>query len=244
MKKSAYLLLAAFGSLALLASCGTQPQNLDTLQSAIKKDKSDKKDKSGKKGKKNKKTMWEPFESYETDASAPASYIWVKNGASETNVSNIDPANGIKNLKIHIKEDSAARDFIGVKFCLDAGASDILAASFNIKLKNLVNWTGLGIIGDQDNMQYWWWIRQDGTVFNGHTFDSFMENTWHQVTITIDRTMSMATFDLDGNQNHFDLNFDWITTDPTQPMQCMFVFLGVYDTPQTVQIDDVAILGY
>ncbi len=219
---------------AILTSCGSQPSeefdeaSLENTQSDLKF----------------LNFLWETFERSSIGASLPSDYIWVKNGSSRNAVTDQAPAKGKHSLVVEIPDDSSERDYIGIKFCLNTTAPDILAASFDLKLNNLVNWTGLGVLGDEDNMQYWWWVRADGTVFNGHTFDSFMEDVWQKVEIIIDRSTNRAMFAVDGNETYFDLNLEWTMTDPNDPMQCIFAFMGVFDTPQSIQIDNVTMLGY
>jgi hypothetical protein len=232
-RKIIYGMVSVFLAGSFIAACGIDPLEQDPSES-YQTSKSDLAVKN---------FLWENFERYKFGASIPDENIWVQNGSSYTEITKESPFKN-KNLKIEITEDSSESDYIGVKFCINTLATDILTSSFYIKLNNLVNWTGLGVASDEDNMLYWWWIRADGTVFNGHTFDSFMEGVWQKVEISIDRISNTATFILDGNETVFNLDLNWSSTDPNQPMQCIFVFMGVFDTPQSVQIDNVVMLGF
>ncbi|MFH1438092.1 MAG: S8 family serine peptidase, partial [Pseudomonadota bacterium] len=152
-------------------------------------------------------------------------------------------------------EDAVSHGYACVKFCLSDNGyfepiDDYVKASMQLRLDDRVDWTGIGISGEntseEDVWLYWWWIRGDGTVLDEEErFSSasvFQDDTWHFVEITIDRRpgMSQASLKVDSNSDTGISLDNWYPT--TEDMKCVFVLSGITDgTVQDVYVDSVFI---
>ena len=159
---------------------------------------------------------------------------------------------GTHSLAMGVHDASpSVHGYAAVSFCLSGSPyadplDDYIKASMQLRFANLTDWTGFGISGTdgsgEDVWLYWWWVREDGTVFDeADRFGSasvFTTNAWQPVDITIDRAAGSATLAA-GVQSPTSIPLGaWYPS--TEAMRCLFVFSGIADdTTQDIFVDGV-----
>jgi hypothetical protein len=130
-------------------------------------------------------------------------------------------------------------DAVGVKFCVQCEATERFKTSFAIKFDNFINWTGLAVT-NSPIFAYWWWVRQDGTIFDDTTFDQLTPGVWHQVEVDIDRDSGLANIAIDGTVHQVALVPTWPEPSHDQPMGCLRI-LSLEHTNQTLYLDNIQV---
>jgi glycine cleavage system aminomethyltransferase T len=228
------LFSVVLGVLLVISSCGTEPSDSGTTTSDLKYFHNNNHSYST--------PLQESFDDYTTGSGMPDKYKWVSGGKASSKVTNATARQkNKKSLQISISQGGT--DYLGSQFCLNKTASKYLRATFSVNFANFVNWTGFGI-SDGTTMQYYWWIRLDGTVFDETTFDSFTQNAWQDVQIVVDRDQNLATLTIAGRTHYAELDQVWPATDPASTMKCLFLFVGTMGGEQNVYIDDIKVRGY
>ena len=85
---------------------------------------------------------------------------------------------------------------------------------------------------------YQWWLQANGAISDGSVFDSFEPGVWHNVEIVIDRPANSATFVIDGREHTVALDAVWPGVNPSEPMQCIYLFNGGTDSEHPFYMDD------
>jgi hypothetical protein len=225
------------GLVFVFASCGNEPTDVGTSGSDLSWKKPDNNNRN------KHKRMVESFEAYTDGSIMPDKYNWVKGGKALGKVTKKDLRDNKKqSLELEIPQDSSTATYLGSKFCLSESVGSYLHAKFSLKFANFVNWTAFGA-SDGTTVQYWWWVRSDGSIFDDTTFDSFAMNTWQDAELVIDRNQNLATVTIAGRTHYVELTSAYQYTDHSAPMQCLFVFASSDGTAQSLLIDDIRVIG-
>ncbi len=234
-------LFRLFGFLSLaffINACAVDESQLATSYSELKKDKKEKKDKKPKKDKKDK--VRDSFEQLPVGTDAPESMAFMASGSGYAFVTDETAAHGDHSLAFGITEDSPDPDRMGLRLCLDEPSAEYIRASFSVRFENFINWNGIGI-SSESGWLYWWWARENGTLFDDVTFHTLLPGVWHDIIVEIDRVSGMASIFVDGYAHSAPIDGPWYYIDHSVPMQCVFVFAGIRENVQKAFLDDVMV---
>jgi len=190
---------------------------------------------------------YDSFEDYTVGGPPPASFIAGASGSGAALVSNVTASDGSQSLKLGISEDTGSpstsiSDYVQFQFCLNGPANDYLKVSFSTRHTAFASWDALGV-SSLSGWNYWWWVRDNGTVFDDTTFATLSLDTWHDVEIVIDQAADTGTITVDGVDHSVALSTTWPYTAADADLECILVLLHGRDAVHDMYIDDAYIRG-
>jgi subtilisin len=196
---------------------------------------------------------YDSFEDYTVGDSPPASFIASASGSGAAVVSNVTASEGGQSLKLGIIEDTGfptteISDYVQFQFCLNGPADDYLKVSFSTRHTEFASWDALGV-SSLSGWNYWWWVRDNGTVFDDTTFATLDLDTWYDVEIVIDQAADTGTItvdDIDGGDvvvHTVALSTTWPYTAADADLECILVLVHGRDAVHDMYIDDAYIRG-